>query len=225
MIEFVNAGLSLGPRTILRDVSLTLEAGSFHVVVGASGSGKTMFVELCHGARGPSRGTIRHFGRRAVLRRGRAVSDLRRMIGVASPDAPFLDHLTLAQNVALPLRVSGVDPATRAGDIGALLDWVGLGGRREVLPPELTEAERMRGALARAVVLSPQMVVADAPTDRLDAGRETHVLRLLAELHRMEVTLLVTTRDPRVAEVLGDQTRVQVFDLRDGQLRPAGRTA
>ena len=111
---------------------------------------------------------MRHFGRAIRARDRNAIASLRRAVGVVQQDCHLLDHLPLAENVALPLSVSGVAPADRADDVAALLAWVELGHRARALPAELTGGERRRAALARAVILSPELILADEPTGSVD---------------------------------------------------------
>ena len=129
MIEFEEAGFSYGRTAVLRDVTLTLAPGSFHFLIGPSGAGKTTLLRLCYLDLVADRGARSASSAAPIAPRDRnAIADLRRAVGVVHQDCRFLDHLPLIENIALPLRVSGID-ARRTGPTTceALLEWVDLG--------------------------------------------------------------------------------------------------
>jgi cell division transport system ATP-binding protein len=200
LIDFDEASFGYGQRTVLEGVSLALEPGSFQILLGPSGAGKTTFVRLCYRDLAPTAGTLRFFG--AALRPGDrdAVAGLRRRIGVLHQESRFLDHLPLIENIALPLRAGGIAEDLRAGDLAALLEWVDLADRAAAPPSTLTAAERQRAALARAVILSPELILADEPTGGVDRTTARGLMTLLADLNRMGKTVLVATHDAGLAE-------------------------
>ncbi len=222
MIEFEQAGFSYGARTILQDVSLTLAPGSFHFLVGPSGAGKTTLLRLCYLDLVPDRGKVRFFGRDIAPSDRDAVADLRKAIGVVHQDCRFLDHLPLIDNIALPLHVSGLNLTARAEDLQALLEWVDLTGRVAALPRELSGGERQRAALARAVILSPEIVIADEPTGNVDAEMAMRLLTLLVELNRMGKTVLVATHDLTLIRAAKARTPTRVLRIAGGRVQPAG---
>ena len=215
MIEFEQAGFSYGDHAVLRDMSLTLAPGSFQFLVGPSGSGKTTFLRLCYLDLAATAGEIRHFGRPIGARERDAIADVRRRVGVVHQDCQFLDHLPLHENIALPLTVNGIDPRERAEDLRALLQWVDLTGRIEATPPLLSGGERQRAAVARAVILSPDVILADEPTGNLDWEMAQRVLTLLIELNRMGKTVLIATHDLNL--IRAAKARVQARVLRIAQ--------
>jgi cell division transport system ATP-binding protein len=151
-----------------------------------------------------------------------AIARLRRRVGVVHQDCQFLDHLPLAENIALPLTVAGRDPGEGAQDLAELMTWVGLEGHLAALPPQLSGGERQRAALARAVVMSPEMVIADEPTGNLDWEMSLRLLTLLTELNRMGKTVLVATHDMNLIRAAKAQTQARVLRIRDRRLMPAG---
>ena len=179
MIEFEEAGFSYGARTVLSGVSLSLIPGAFHFLIGFAGAGKTTLLRLCYLDLVPTVGTVRHFGRAIGARDRNAIARLRRSVGVVQEECHLIDHLSLAENVALPLSVSGIAPEERADDVAALLAWVELGHRARALPGELDRGERRRAALARAVILSPEVILADEPTGGVDATTARGLMTLL----------------------------------------------
>lgn len=225
MIEFESAGFGYGRNVILAQTTLTIPPGSFHVLLGASGSGKTTFLRLCHMDLVPSVGRIRFFGRTIRPRDRNGIADLRRVIGVLPQDPDFLDHLTLVENIALPLQVSGIDMHERTGDLEALLEWVDLKDRVGALPPALSDSERRRAALARAVILSPEVILADEPTGSLDRDMGQRLLTLLVELNRMGKTVVIATHDEDLVRAAAASVEAQVLEIAGGTVAPLGVAA
>jgi cell division transport system ATP-binding protein len=221
VIEIEQAGFSYDGRTVLHDVTLTVSPGSFHLLVGASGSGKSTLLRICCMDLIPTDGRIRFFGRPIRRNDRAAIADLRRAIGVLEQDAAFLDHLSVGENIALPLHVSGVGPELRSGDLQALLEWVDLDQRDDALPPALSAGERQRAALARAVILSPEVILCDEPTGSVDWDVALQLLELLLELNRMGKAVLVATHDPNLVRVLEGQVDLRVLHAHAGRIEAA----
>ncbi len=213
MIDFEDASFSHGQRTVLEGVTLALGPGSFQILLGPSGAGKTTFVRLCWLDLAPTAGQVRFFGRPVRPGDRDTVADVRRRIGVLKQDAVFLDHLPLIENIALPLRACGIARDVRAADLEALLDWVELGDRALARPASLTAGERQRAALARAVILSPEVILADEPTGSVDWETALGLVDLLVELNRMGKTVLLATHDPNLVEVVGGRVPLRVLRL------------
>lgn len=222
MIELENVAYSYGGGELLSDVSVQLAPGSFHFLTGPSGAGKTTLLKLCYGALQPTSGQVRAFDAdiRALDRDQMAL--LRRRIGVVHQDCRFLDHLPLAENIALPLTVSGRDLALEAGNLSELMAWVGLSERSEALPPELSGGERQRAALARAVIMSPELVVADEPTGNVDWEMSQRLLQLLVELNRMGKTVLIASHDLALIRAAKNHVQARVLRISNRRLHLAG---
>ncbi|PZQ52355.1 MAG: cell division protein FtsE [Rhodovulum sulfidophilum] len=222
MIEFEQAGFSYGEHAVLRDMTLTLAPGSFQFLVGPSGAGKTTLLRLCYLDLAATEGEIRYFGRSIGPNERDAIADLRRKVGVVHQDCQFLDHLPLFENIALPLTVNGIDPKERADDLRALLQWVDLTDRVDAPPPELSGGERQRAALARAVILSPEVILADEPTGNVDWDMAQRILALLIELNRMGKTVLIATHDMNLIRAAKARVQARVLRIAQGEVRLAG---
>ena len=222
MIAFDNVAYSYGGGELLSEISLRLAPGSFHFLTGPSGAGKSTFLKLCYAELLPTAGRVTLFDRevRSLTRDDIALS--RRRIGVVHQDCQFLDHLPLIENIALPLLVNGIDTRQRQGDLEALLEWVDLADRVNALPPELSGGERQRAALARAVILSPEVILADEPTGNVDWEMAVRLLTLLIELNRMGKTVLIATHDLNLIRAAKARVPARVLRLRDGELLLAG---
>ena len=162
LVRFENVGMRYGAGPeVLRDLDFTLRPGSFHFLVGPSGAGKSSLLKLLYLGHRPSRGTVSLFGRDVGPLARRELPALRRRIGVVFQDFRLLAHLTVYENVALPLRIAGLRGERIRQHVGELLTWVGLGERLDALPATLSGGEKQRAAIARAVIAQPRLLLAD----------------------------------------------------------------
>ncbi|MFV0302619.1 MAG: cell division ATP-binding protein FtsE [Paracoccus sp. (in: a-proteobacteria)] len=221
MIEMQEAGFGYqGGEPLLSGMTLSLHPGSFHFLTGPSGAGKTTFMRLCYADLLPTAGRMTALGQdmRGLTRDG--IAALRRRVGVVHQDPQFLDHLPVAENVALPLSISG-QPVDMAA-MRDLLGWVGLAQQARALPASLSGGERQRVALARAVILSPDLVLADEPTGNLDWDMSMRLMQLLIELNRSGKTVMVATHDLNLIRATKAQVSARVLRIANGQLQLAG---
>ncbi len=188
----------LGPE-VLQDVTFSLPRGSFRFLMGPSGAGKTSLLRVLYLAQKPTRGLASLFGRDLNALPRRARPGLRRRIGVVFQDFRLLNHLSVFENVALPLRVAGVAEADVVRNVTELLTWVGLAGHLEVRPPTLSGGQQQRVAIARAVIARPDLLLADEPTGNVDDRMGLRLLRLFEELNRLGTTVIIATHNEALA--------------------------
>ncbi len=196
MVRFENVGLryGLGPE-VLRDLTFGIDPHSFQFLTGPSGAGKTSLLKLLFLSLRPTRGLVTVFDHDTARLSKDELSILRRRIGIVFQDFRLLDHLTTYENVALPLRVMGKEEASYRSEVVDLLEWVGLGHRIDAYPPILSGGEKQRAAIARAVIVRPEMLLADEPTGNVDPPLAKRLLRLFVELNRTGTAVLIATHD------------------------------
>lgn len=180
---------------VLSGLTFELDPGSFHFLTGPSGAGKSSLLKLIYLASRPSSGRIELFGRDTARVAERELPFLRRRIGVVFQDYRLLEHLSVFDNAALPLRIAGRAASGYRSDVAELLTWVGLGRRFNALPHTLAGGEKQRLAIARAVVARPDLVLADEPTGNIDPEMALRILRLFVELNKLGATVLIASHD------------------------------
>jgi len=202
-----------GQVTAADNVTLTIEAGAFVALTGFSGSGKSTLLHLIGALERPDSGVIISSGTDVSVLRGNAQADYRRTVGFVFQRYNLLPALTALDNViapVLPYRTSW-DKRQRARQ---LLDAVGLAGRERSLPSRMSGGEQQRIAIARALINTPALLLADEPTGNLDSATAAGILDLLARLrseHRM--TILLASHDPQIAARAD-----RLIRLRDGKV-------
>ncbi len=220
VIAFENAAYNYGGGELLSEVSLRLAPGSFHFLTGPSGSGKTTLLKLAYAELLPTSGHVTLFDREVKSLSRDDIARTRRRIGVVHQDVQFLDHLPLAANVQLPLTVASKTGDLR--DLTDLLSWVGLGHLADALPPTLSGGERQRAALARAIIMDPDVILADEPTGNVDWEMSLRLLTLLVELNRMGKTIVVATHDLNLIRQAKAQVAARVLRISKRRLQLAG---
>lgn len=196
MIRLENTSLRYEQgRDVLSGVNLDIPPGAFRFLTGPSGAGKTSLLKLIFLAHAPTQGRITLMGEdvTAAGRKKRAL--LRRQIGVVFQDFRLIEHLSVYDNVTLPLRIAGQKSARWHDNAVELLNWVGLGAQLNALPETLSGGEKQRAAIARAVITRPQIIIADEPTGNVDPQMGERLVRLLVELNKMGTTVVIATHD------------------------------
>ena len=218
VVRFERVGLRYGRGPeILSDVNMRLRRGSFTFLTGPSGSGKSTLLKLCYLTLKQSRGLINLFENDISVMSRTEEQATKRRIGVVLQDFRLIDHLSVFENVALPLRVTGQNRAHYTQDITELLQWVGLGHRMEAMPQTLSGGEQQRAAIARAVIAKPDLLIADEPTGNVDPVIGRRLLRLFSEMNRMGTTVLIATHDIElIREMQADVLRIENQQLLKG---------
>ncbi len=164
-------------------------------IIGPSGAGKSTLLKLIYLQMRQSRGHITLFGRDTSQIERKEIPALKRRMGIVLQDFRLIDHLSVFENVALPLRVAGSKQEDYKEDVLGLLKWVGLGNRYHALPPTLSGGEKQRAAIARAVITKPDILIADEPTGNVDEGMGRRLIRLFSELNRLGTTTIIATHN------------------------------
>jgi len=222
VIDLENVAYSYGGGELLSEMSLSIASGAFYFLTGPSGAGKTTFLKLCYGALVPTAGQIRIFGNDVRGMSRDEVALTRRRIGVVHQDCQFIDHMSMLDNIALPLAVSGNNTLAEDANLKELLAWVGLSHRAKAFPPELSGGERQRAALARAIIMSPDVILADEPTGNVDWEMSERLLQLLLELNRMGKTVLIASHDLSLIRSAKSQVQARVLRISNRRLQLAG---
>ncbi len=217
MIELRDVAYTYGGAELFAGLGMTVAPGSFQFLTGPSGAGKTTLLKLCYGELVAPQGEVLLFGTDASRLDRDGIAQVRRRIGVVHQDCQFIDHLPVAENVALPLIVAGRGDEGQA-DLADLLAWVGLTAQAGQLPPQLSGGERQRAALARAVIMSPDVIIADEPTGNIDWEMSQRLLTLLVELNRMGKAVLIATHDLNLIRAAKAQVAARVLRLKDRKL-------
>ena len=215
MLSIHGLGRRFGSRQILTALDLELAAGEYVAVIGESGAGKSTLLNLIAGLDRPDAGRIVVAGcDLAALNEDERTRLRRARVGFVFQAFHILPHLTVAQNVELPLVLLGIEPSLRAARTDELLAAVGLGDRGASPPRELSGGELQRVAVARALVHRPALVLADEPTGNLDPDTADTVLNLLARTIKQQQAAGVLVTHSRHAAVTADR----VLRLEHGRL-------
>lgn len=207
---------------ILRGIDLDIEPGERLAIMGASGSGKSTLLGMLAGLDAPSAGSIRIDGEEITHLNEDQLADLRgRKIGFVFQSYQLIATLTAEENVLLPAELAGEASAQAVERVRMLLDTVGLSGRRDHYPVQLSGGEQQRVALARAFIRRPPLLVADEPTGNLDSRNGAQVLDLLLSMNRNEgATLVLVTHDRELAA-----SASRIITLKDGRIDSDERTS
>lgn len=179
----------------LRGISLNIEDGEFVFLVGPSGSGKSTIIKLLTGEVVPTKGKIMINGFSMTNISERQIPLLRRSIGVIFQDFRLIEKKTVYENLSFAMRAVGATPREIRKRIPYVLELVGLDGKMECYPAELSGGEQQRVAIARALINNPSTIIADEPTGNLDPARSFEIMTLLERINRLGTTLVVVTHE------------------------------
>lgn len=220
MIRIRGLARRLGRKQVLAGLDLDIATGETVVVLGPSGTGKSVLLKHVIGLMTPDAGSIEVEGREIVGLKERELDDVRKGFGMLFQGGALFDSMTVGENVGLALREHARldEPSVRAR-VSERLEWVGLKGVEDMKPSSLSGGMRKRVALARAIVMDPRIILYDEPTTGLDPIMSDVINRLIRELQRrMGVTSVVVTHDMRSAYHVGDRLAL----LHEGRLAFVG---
>lgn len=201
-------------RPALDGVSVDVEKGEFVFLVGTSGSGKSTFLRLVLKEERPTQGRIHVAGKDLAKLSSWKVPVLRRQIGTVFQDFRLLPNKSVKQNVAFALQVIGRPRHQIEKVVPEVLDLVGLGGKEDRMPDQLSGGEQQRVAIARAFVNRPMILIADEPTGNLDPTTSVGIMKLLDRINRTGTTVLMATHDAAIV----DSMRKRVIELDGGNV-------
>lgn len=202
------------PTAALKHINLHIDKGEFVFLVGQSGSGKSTFLRTIIREYRPTSGRITVLGKDLGRLSSWRVPWLRRQIGAVFQDFRLLPGKTVYENVSFGLQVLGRSTKEINEKVPQTLELVGLSGKDHRLPEELSGGEQQRTAIARAIVNSPKILIADEPTGNLDPQTSVGIMKLLDRINRRDTTVIMATHDATIV----DQMRRRVLELDDGSL-------
>lgn len=207
MIEFQHVFKSYGrSHNILADINFRITPGEFVFVSGPSGAGKSTLLKLIGGLEPPSRGSVQVNGHRIDKMPARARPYLRRAVGVILQDTHLLYDRNAISNVLLPLAVAGLQSSQATTRARAAMKKVGLAGKEDLTPIEMSGGEQQRLAIARAIVNRPAILIADEPTANLDQESARRIMEVFRDFNQVGVTTLIASHDEALMAAYATRT-------------------
>lgn len=200
-LEKVSKKFGLG-SIALSDINLSVDKGEFVFLVGPTGSGKTTIFRLIIRELLPSEGSIVIDEWDIINLPKQKIPHLRKKIGVVFQDLKLLTDRTVAENVALPLEVIGIKPEEAEKRVEEVLGSVGILPHKDKFPVQLSGGELQRAAIARALVLSPDILLADEPTGNLDEDTSLEIAKILSDINEKGTTVIMATHDSEIVKKL-----------------------
>ncbi|MCF8571220.1 cell division ATP-binding protein FtsE [Gordonia sp. HY002] len=201
-------------RPALSDLSFEIDKGEFAFLIGPSGSGKSTFFRLLLKEDKPTSGEIQVGDFHVNTLRNRDVPKLRQSIGCVFQDFRLLQQKTVADNVAFALEVIGKPASTIREAVPETLEYVGLAGKADRMPQELSGGEMQRVAIARAIINRPSLLLADEPTGNLDPETSDGIVEVLDRVNRRGTTVVMATHDRHIVDAM----RRRVLEFDNGEL-------
>ena len=202
-------------KDVLRNVSFSLAKGSMTFLTGPSGAGKSTLLKLIAGLVQPNKGEVIVGGEVVSSLKNWELPYYRRQIGVVFQDHQLIEELSVFENVAMPLRVSGYSDLDISRRVASALSSVGLADSLTSFPSQLSGGEQQRVGIARAVVAKPSVLIADEPTGNLDPELSAEIMGLLHRFSQVGVTVLIASHDINLIEQLGHP----ILHLQAGDVR------
>jgi cell division transport system ATP-binding protein len=204
---------ALNSHTLL-DVNLNIRKGEFVFVTGPSGSGKSTFLKLLYGQELPSQGEVIVDNLNVGKLKGDRLSLLRRRIGIVFQDYKLIPQRTVAENVTFVLQAQGYTRKEIQRRLEPTLKLVGLLSKADRFPEQLSGGEQQRVSIARAIIATPPLILADEPTGNLDTDNSWQVIQILQKLHSYGATVIVTTHDEKLVR----KCNFPVVQVKNGRL-------
>lgn len=198
----------------LVDVSIQIKRGEFVFLVGPSGAGKSTFTKLLFREELPEKGYILVNDQNIIRMKDREVPYLRRKIGIVFQDFRLLSEKTVFENVAFALRVSEASAKDVKKLVPAAIELVGLQGKENLFPSELSGGEQQRVGIARAIVNNPLMIIADEPTGNLDPETAKDIMKILDDINKLGTTIIMATH----AKEIVDSMQKRVVAIEGGRI-------
>lgn len=214
LIEFKQVTKKYGNRAAVSDLSLVIYEGEFVCLVGQSGVGKTTLIKFITKQESPTSGQLFVAGRNLAELKGKELPYYRRKIGVVFQDFKLLPQKTVWENVSFALEVCGIGGVEIKRRVDRVLDLVNLGRRKNSYPDELSGGERQRTAIARALVHSPKLLIADEPTGNLDPVNTWEIIDLLYRINQKGTTIILATHNRQAV----DRIQKRVLLMKSGKL-------
>ena len=201
-ISFANVSANYGNgHDVLTDVSFNISGGAFYFLNGASGAGKTTLLRLIYQLHKPASGTIKLFGKNCESLSHDEISALRHKMAIVFQEYSLISHMTVFDNVALPLRVRGVSNEKIKKLVTKTLEWVGLGKYANAYPMELSGGQQQRVSVARAIIIQPSILLADEPTGNLDDENASRLMELFIQMNKIfGTTIILATHNKKLLE-------------------------
>jgi cell division transport system ATP-binding protein len=215
MIEFRNVTFTHKKGYGLNNLNLSIDEGEFSFLIGPTGSGKTTLMRLIYFDLFPDSGIVKVNGYSSNKLKQRQIPKIRKSIGMVFQNYVLLPDRNLFDNVALPLHVLGFPGRDIPDRVDEALDLVGLVGKEDHLPSELSGGEQQRACLARGIIKEPDILLADEPTGNLDPIASFELVRLLETIHETGTTILMASHNYNLIKGRGRS----IIELKDGKLR------
>lgn len=201
-ISFANVAAKYDTgREVLSDVSFNISGGAFYFLSGASGAGKTTLLRLIYQLHRPCRGHIKLFGKSTDNISRDEITDLRHKMAIVFQEYSLLSHLSVFDNIALPLRVRGVPEEKIKKLVSKTLEWVGLGKYADANPRALSGGQQQRVSVARAIIVQPSILLADEPTGNLDDENAARLMELFMQMNKMfGTTIILATHNKKLMD-------------------------
>ena len=201
-ISFANVSANYdNGHDVLSNVSFNISGGAFYFLTGASGAGKTTLLRLIYQLHKPHTGTIKLFGQDCSILSRDDISTLRQKMAIVFQEYSLISHMSVFDNVALPLRVRGVNAEKIKKLVTKTLEWVGLGKYADAYPLELSGGQQQRVSVARAIIIQPAILLADEPTGNLDDENASRLMELFIQMNKMfGTTVILATHNKKLLE-------------------------